>query len=59
MKKPSIYNHIAKNLRTEASMILGSIQCCVAHNAISEDEARRLRKLVYEFYNLSYELDKK
>lgn len=59
MEKKSIYNHIAKNLRDEGSMLLGSIQQCVNHNAIDDDEARRLRLLVYEFYDLSYKLDKK
>lgn len=59
MEKKSIYNQIAKNLRDEGSLLLGTIQQCVNHSAISEDEARRLRSLVYEFYDLSYKLDKK
>lgn len=58
MVKKSIYNRIAKNLREESSQLLGSIQDCLNHNAIDEDEARRLRILIYEFYDLSYKLDK-
>lgn len=59
MKKKSIYNQIAKNLREESSQLLGSVQQCVNHNAIDEAEAKRLRELIYEFYNLSYNLEKK
>lgn len=59
MEKKSIYNQIAKNLREEASQLSGSIQQCINHNAIDEAEAKRLRSLVYEFYDLSYKLDKK
>lgn len=58
MEKKSIYNQIAKNLREEASHILGLIQQCVNYNAIDEAEAKRLRSHVYEIYNLSYELQR-
>lgn len=59
MEQKSIYNQIATNLREEASHLLDSIQQCVNHNAIDEEEARRLRLLVYVFYDLSYKLIKK
>lgn len=59
MSTKSIYNQIARTLRDESSQILGSIQQCVNHNAIDEKEAKRLRSLIYEFYNLSYNLEKK
>lgn len=59
MEKKSIYNQIAKNLREESSQLLGSVQQCVNHNAISKKEAKRLRLLLFEFYDLSYKLNKK
>lgn len=59
MEKKSIYNQIATNLREESSHLLGLITQCVKHNAIDEKEASRLRLLLYEFYDLSYKLDKK
>lgn len=59
MEQKSIYNYIATNLREEASHLLGSIQQCFVHKAITEDEAKRLRSLVYEFYKLSYNIEKK
>lgn len=57
MKKKSIYNQLAKNVRLETSELLLSIQECEKYNALSVDEAKRYRKLAYEFYKLSSHLD--
>lgn len=59
MEKKSVYNYIATNLREEASHLLGSVHQCVTYRAIDEAEAKRLRSLIYEFYNLSYNIEKK
>lgn len=59
MKKSSVYNQIAKSIREDASALLAHIHQCVIYNAISEVEAKRLRALIFEFYNLSYNLEKK
>ena len=59
MEKKSIYNKIAMDIREDASALLAHIHQCKTYNAITEKEARELRSLVYQFYQLSYELERK
>lgn len=58
MENKNTNKQIATNLRDESTQLLGSINQCVNNNLISENEAKRLRSLIYEFYNLSYNIEK-
>ena len=58
MENKCTNKQIATNLREESAQLLGSLEQCVKNNLICENKAQHFRSLIFEFYNLSYNIEK-